>query len=352
MAQLFDALRVRGVTLRNRVGMSPMCEYSSENGYANDWHLVHLGSRAAGGVGLVLTEATAVEARGRISPADLGIYEDGHVEMLARIVKFVRSQGAVAGIQLAHAGRKASMGKPWEGGKLVPIAEGGWTPVGASALAFSPTYAVPTELSLAEIGAVVEAFKTAAQRSLAAGFQWAEIHAAHGYLLNNFLSPLSNRRTDAYGGSLEARSRMLLEVVAGVRSVWPDELPISVRLSCTDWVEGGFTLEDSVAIAPRLAAAGVDVIDCSSGGSSPAQKIPVEPGYQVPFAAAIRKTGVLTAAVGLITEAEQANAIVSEGSADLILLGRELLRSPAWTLAAAKRLGAKLAPPPQYLRAY
>lgn len=352
MAQLFDPLTIRGVTLRNRVGLSPMCEYSSENGYATDWHMVHLGARAAGGAGLVMTEATAVEARGRISPFDLGIYEDGHVEMLGRIAKFSREQGAVVGIQLAHAGRKASMGRPWEGGKLVAAADGGWTPVGASAVAYGPGYATPTELSQREIADVIAAFRRGAERSLAAGFQWVEVHAAHGYLLNNFLSPLSNQRTDEYGGSLEARCRIVLEAVRAVREVWPAELPLSVRLSCTDWVEGGFTLSDSVAIAPWLKAAGADVIDCSSGGSSPAQKITAGPGYQVPFAAAIRKAGVMTAAVGLITEAEQANAIVSEGSADLVLLGRELLRQPAWTLAAAKRLGVKPPTPAQYLRAY
>lgn len=352
MAQLFDTLTVRGLTLRNRVGLSPMCEYSSEHGYATDWHLVHLGARAAGGAGLVMTEAAAVETRGRISPSDLGIYEDGHVDMLARIVKFVRGQGAAAGIQLAHAGRKASMGRPWDGGKLVTPEQGGWTPVGASALAFGPGYAVPTELSQAEIAEAVLAFRRAAERSLAAGFQWVEVHAAHGYLLNNFLSPLSNRRSDEYGGSLENRCRVVLEVIRAVRQVWPADLPLSVRLSCTDWVEGGFTLADSVAIAPWLQAAGADVIDCSSGGSSPAQKIASAPGYQVPFAAAIRQAGVMTAAVGLITDAAQANAIVSEGSADLVLLGRELLRNPAWTLGAAKQLGVKPPTPPQYLRAY
>jgi 2,4-dienoyl-CoA reductase-like NADH-dependent reductase (Old Yellow Enzyme family) len=352
MAQLFDSLTLRGLTLRNRVGLSPMCEYSSENGYATDWHLVHLGARAAGGVGLVMTEAAAVEARGRISPFDLGIYEDGHVEMLARIVKFVRAQGAAAGIQLAHAGRKASVARPWDGGKRLEPEHGGWTPVAASALAFGPGYAIPTALSQAEIAEVVASFRTAAARSLAAGFQWLEVHAAHGYLLNNFLSPISNQRSDEYGGSLERRSRIVVEVIRAVRDVWPADLPISVRLSCTDWVEGGFTLEDSVAIAPWLQAAGADLIDCSSGGSSPAQKVAVGPGYQVPFAAAIRKTGIMTAAVGLITEPVQANAIVSEGSADLVLLGRELLRNPAWALTAAKQLGVKPPAPPQYLRAY
>jgi 2,4-dienoyl-CoA reductase-like NADH-dependent reductase (Old Yellow Enzyme family) len=352
MAQLFDTLTLRGLTLRNRVGMSPMCEYSSENGYASDWHLVHLGARAAGGAGLVMTEATAVEARGRISPFDLGIYEDGHVEMLARIVEFVRGQGAAAGIQLAHAGRKASVARPWEGGKLIDREHGGWTPVAASPLAFGPGYAVPTALSQAEIAEVVASFRRAAARSLAAGFQWLEVHAAHGYLLNNFLSPISNQRTDEYGGSLERRSRIVLEVIRAAREVWPADLPISVRLSCTDWVEGGFTLADSVAIAPWLQAAGADVIDCSSGGSSPAQKVAVGPGYQVPFAAAIRKTGIMTAAVGLITEPEQANAIIAEGSADLVLLGRELLRNPAWALTAAKQLGVKPPTPSQYLRAY
>jgi 2,4-dienoyl-CoA reductase-like NADH-dependent reductase (Old Yellow Enzyme family) len=352
MAQLFDSLTLRGLTLRNRVGLSPMCEYSSENGYATDWHLVHLGARAAGGVGLVMTEAAAVEARGRISPFDLGIYEDGHVEMLARIVKFVRAQGAAAGIQLAHAGRKASVARPWDGGKRLEPEHGGWTPVAASALAFGPGYAIPTALSQAEIAEVVASFRTAAARSLAAGFQWLEVHAAHGYLLNNFLSPISNQRSDEYGGSLERRSRIVVEVIRAVREVWPADLPISVRLSCTDWVEGGFTLEDSVAIAPWLQAAGADLIDCSSGGSSPAQKVVVGPGYQVPFAAAIRKTGIMTAAVGLITEPVQASAIVSEGSADLVLIGRELLRNPAWALTAAKQLGVKPPAPPQYLRAY
>jgi 2,4-dienoyl-CoA reductase-like NADH-dependent reductase (Old Yellow Enzyme family) len=352
MAQLFDTLTVRGLTLRNRVGLSPMCEYSSENGYATDWHLVHLGARAAGGAGLVMTEAAAVEARGRISPSDLGIYDDGHVEMLARIVNFVRKQGAAAGIQLAHAGRKASVGRPWEGGKLIAPEHGGWIPIAASGVPFGPGYALPVALSQAEIADVIAAFRRAAERSVAAGFQWLEVHAAHGYLLNNFLSPLSNQRSDEYGGSLERRCRIVLEVIRAVRQVCPEDLPISVRLSCTDWVEGGFTLEDSVTIAPWLRAAGADMIDCSSGGSSPAQKIASGPGYQVPFAAAIRKTGIMTAAVGLITEAEQANAIVSEGSADLVLLGRELLRNPAWVLTAAKQLGVKPPTPAQYLRAY
>jgi 2,4-dienoyl-CoA reductase-like NADH-dependent reductase (Old Yellow Enzyme family) len=350
---LFTPLTVRDVTFRNRIAVSPMCQYSSIDGFTNDWHLVHLGSRAVGGAGLVMVEATAVEARGRISPADTGIWKDAHIDFLARIAAFLRQHGAVAGIQLAHAGRKASVRRPWEGGTTIPESEGGWRPVAPSPIPFRPEDAPPAQLSTDEIRMEVEAFAAAAGRALQAGFQVVEIHGAHGYLIHEFLSPLSNRRTDEYGGSFENRIRFALEVVRSVRAVWPDSLPLFLRISATDWVEGGWTPEESVELSRRVRELGVDLVDCSSGGLAMEQKIPLVPGYQVPFAEQIRReTGILTGAVGLITSAEQADEIVRSGKADLVLLARQFLRDPYFPLHAAKALGAEITPPAQYGRAW
>ncbi len=349
---LFAPVSFRDVRIRNRIVVSPMCQYSSEDGFANDWHLVHLGSRAAGGAGLVLTEAAAVEPRGRISPADLGIWKDEHIGMLARITRFIRSHAA-AGIQLAHAGRKASTAPPWEGGRYVPAGQGGWLPVAPSAVPFHESDPTPRELPSAEIRVIAGRFAEAARRALEAGFEVVEIHAAHGYLLHEFLSPLSNRRTDEYGGSIENRTRAVCEVVQAVRGSWPGRLPLFVRISATDWAEGGWSIDESVELARALKRFGVDLIDASSGGLVPHVKIPVAPGYQVQFAARIRReAGIATGAVGLITDPEQADDIIREGSADLVLLAREFLRNPYWPLRAARRLGAAVEPPPQYRRAY
>jgi len=349
---LFSPLQLRSVTFPNRIGVSPMCEYSAVDGFANDWHLVHLGARAQGGAGLVALEASAVVPEGRITPADLGIYKDEHIEGLARIVRFIHGQGARVGIQLAHAGRKASMSIPWTGERLLGPEEGGWQPVGPSAIAFAEHYAVPRALDRAGIDAVVEAFAKAARRAEAAGFDFVEIHGAHGYLLNEFLSPLANQRTDEYGGSFENRTRLVLRVVDAVRAAWPQHLPLFLRLSVTDWVEGGWSEDESVALAKLLKEHGVDLLDASSGGLSPLAKIPVGPGYQAPFAARIRaEAGIATAAVGMITEAEQANALVAEGKADIVLLAREMLRDPYWTVHAAAKLGEAMSWPAQYLRA-
>jgi 2,4-dienoyl-CoA reductase-like NADH-dependent reductase (Old Yellow Enzyme family) len=353
MSHLFSPLALRGLTLRNRIGMSPMCQYSSIDGMANDWHLVHLGARAAGGVGLVIVEATAVTPEGRITPDDLGIWSDAHMEPLARIVRFIESQGAVAGIQLAHAGRKASTARPWDGGKPVGTEQRGWQPVGASPHPFAEDYPTPHELSVEEIGGVVAAFAAAARRALAAGFRLIEIHAAHGYLLHSFYSPLSNARTDAYGGTFDNRVRLTLEVARALRGVLPDHAPLLTRLSTTDWVEGGWTIEDSVELAIRLRSEGVDMIDCSSGGVGPGVNIPAIAGYQVPLAETIRQgAGMMTAAVGLIRDPEHAEAIVRDGQADMVLLGRELLRDPHWPLRAAQTLGAPVPRPDPYHRAY
>ncbi len=353
MAHLFEPLTVRGVTFPNRVFVSPMCEYSSSDGFANDWHLVHLGGRAVGGAGLVLTEATAVVPEGRISPQDLGIWKDQHVDMLARIVRFLHEQGSVSGIQLAHAGRKASTYRPWSGTGAVPEAEGGWSGVVApSASAFADNYPSPREMSAHDIAAVVQAFADAATRALAAGFRVVEIHAAHGYLIHEFLSPLSSSRSDGYGGSFENRTRLLREIAAAVRAVWPAHLPLFTRLSATDWTDGGWDIEQSVEAARQLKALGVDFIDCSSGGNVATAKIPVGPGYQVPFAARIRKdAGILTGAVGLITEPAQAEQIVADGHADAVLIARELLRDPYFPMRAARELGHDITWPAQYLRA-
>jgi 2,4-dienoyl-CoA reductase-like NADH-dependent reductase (Old Yellow Enzyme family) len=353
MPQLFDPLTLRGVTLRNRIAVSPMCEYSSDDGFANDWHLVHLGSRAVGGAGLVFTEATAVTAQGRISPADLGIYRDEHIAKLRQIVEFVHAHGAVAGIQLAHAGRKASTAQPWRGGAPIAPGEGGWEPIDApSALAFRDGYQTPRALDPGQIAPTIAAFVAAAERALAAGFRVVEIHAAHGYLIHEFLSPLSNVRTDAYGGSFENRIRFLSEIVQALRARLPAETPLFVRISASDWAEGGWTIEDSIALALRLGPLGVDLIDCSSGGIVPGQRIALGPGYQVPFAERVRaEAGIATGAVAMITEPRQADAIVRSGQADIVLLARELLRDPYWPLRAATELGAPGPWPVQYERA-
>ena len=350
---LFEPLRLRGVTLRNRIAVSPMCQYSAVDGFANDWHLVHLGSRAVGGAGLVVMEATAVEPRGRITHFDTGIWDDAHVDFLSRIARVLHTNGAGAGIQLAHAGRKASTARPWHGGKLLAPSEGGWQPVGPSAIPFLEGDPAPHELSVDEIHGIVEAFAAAARRALAAGFQLVEIHAAHGYLAHEFLSPLSNRRQDQYGGSLENRMRFALETVEAVRAVWPQNLPLFVRISSTDWVPGGWDIADSVELARCLKPLGVDLVDCSSGGSSPAQQVQLGPGYQVPFAERIRReAGIRTGAVGLITSAQQAEQILHEEKADLVLLAREFLRDAYFPLHAARELGAEFPPPVQYARAF
>ena len=350
---LFDSLKIRGVTLANRIVVSPMCQYSCVNGFANDWHLVHLGSRAVGGAGLVFAEATAVTAEGRITPQDLGLWTDAHAEPLARIVKFLHLQGSVAGIQLAHAGRKASTAPPWEGGNKLPESKGGWSEVVApSALAFSPEYPMPAALTPDGIAAIVRAFGDAARRAHEAGFRVIEIHAAHGYLLHEFLSPLSNQRTDRYGGSFENRTRMVREVVQSIREHWPERRPLFIRISATDWVDGGWDVEQFVELARQLEPLGVDLIDCSSGGNVHGAKVPVAPGYQVGFAARIRRDTVLLAgAVGLITEPAQAEHILQSGQADLVLMAREMLRHPYWPLRAAKELGQTASWPVQYLRA-
>ena len=353
MPALFDPLSIRDITFPNRVFVSPMCQYSSADGYANDWHFVHLGSRAVGGAGLVMTEATAVLPEGRISPHDLGIWDQGHIEMLGEIVNFIHQQGSIAGMQLAHAGRKASTRRPWEPSGTVPENEGGWTNVAAaSALRFNDNYPMPHALTKDGIQQAIAAFAAAARRACQAGFRVVEIHAAHGYLIHEFLSPLSNQRDDEYGGSFENRIRFLLDIVRAVRSAWPSELPLFVRISATDWVDGGWDLEQSVRLAARLKNAGVDLIDCSSGGIVPHANITVGPGYQVGFAERIRQeTGVLTGAVGMITSPAQAEQIIQTGQADAVLMAREFLRDPYWPLRAARELNHTIAWPVQYLRA-
>jgi len=353
MAQLFESLSIRSITFRNRIFVSPMCEYSSHDGFANDWHLVHLGSRAVGGAGLVFTEASAVTPEGRISPEDLGIWKDEHIDFLSRIVEFMKQQGAIAGMQLAHAGRKASTASPWNGGLQVSPEQGGWTNVYApTAIRFADGYPMPIEMTLTDINGVCVAFGRAAQRALAAGFEVIEIHAAHGYLLHEFLSPLSNRRTDQYGGSFENRTRMLKEIVTEVRESWPDRLPLFVRISSTDWVESGWSIEDSVKLARDLKPLGVDFIDCSSGGIVPKVKIPTGPGYQTHFAERIRREAdVLTGAVGMITSPAQADTIIRTEQADAVLIAREFLREPYFPLHAAKEIGQQVTWPKQYERA-
>ena len=350
---LFDPLTIRGITFRNRIVVSPMCQYSCVDGLANDWHLVHLGSRATGGAGLVVAEATAVEARGRITASDLGLWNDAQIEPLARVTRFVHSQGAVAGIQLAHAGRKASTDPPWKGGRYVDESHGGWAAVVApSAISYAPGYGEPSEITLQSIAEVVRAFGEAARRAEQAGFRVLEIHSAHGYLLHSFVSPLSNRRRDRYGGSFENRTRIVREVVESTRRHWPERYPLFIRISATDWSDGGWDVAQSIELARVLRTMGVDLVDCSSGGNVHNAKVPLAPGYQTQFASQIRQNaGILTGAVGLITSAVQAEQILRSGQADLILLARQTLRDPYWPLHAAIELGHAESWPAQYLRA-
>ena len=353
MAHLFDPLTIRDLKFANRIFVSPMCQYSSTNGLANDWHLVHLGGRAVGGAGLVLTEATAVLPEGRISPQDLGIWSDDHVAALKRIVRFIHEQGSVAGLQLAHAGRKASTRRPWEGDGAIPENQGGWKNVTApSAIPFAENYSMPQALTHDGIREIIAAFAAAARRACDAGFRVIEIHGAHGYLIHQFLSPLSNKRTDDYGGSFENRTRMLREVVQAVRTSWPKGAPLFVRISATDWIDGGWDLQESIALARELKKLGVDLIDCSSGGTVPHAKIPVGAGYQTVFAQRIREEAdILTGAVGMITSPAQAEHVINSGQADAILMAREFLREPYWPLRAAQELRQSVSWPVQYLRA-
>ncbi|MER6350196.1 NADH:flavin oxidoreductase/NADH oxidase [Streptomyces sp. NPDC001595] len=358
MTALFEPYTLRDVTIPNRVWMPPMCQYSAapegpETGAPNDWHFAHYAARATGGTGLIVVEATAVSPEGRISPYDLGIWNDTQIEAFRRITRFLTAQGTVPAIQLAHAGRKASTDRPWKGGAPVGPDAHGWQPIAPSPVAFDERHPVPTELAVEEIQDVVRQFADAARRALAAGFEIAEIHGAHGYLIHEFLSPHSNHRTDAYGGSWENRARLALEVVDAVREVWPDDKPLFFRVSATDWLEeGGWTVEDTVRLAGELQAHGVDLLDVSSGGNAATVRIPTGPGYQVPFAARVRaETSLPVAAVGLITEAEQATKILANGEADAVLLGRELLRNPSWARHAARELGGEVRTPEQYLRA-
>jgi 2,4-dienoyl-CoA reductase-like NADH-dependent reductase (Old Yellow Enzyme family) len=351
---LFQPLTLRSVTLRNRIGVSPMCQYSAADGVANDWHHVHLGSRAVGGAGIVIVEATAVAPEGRITPGCLGLWGEQHIEPLARIAKFVKAHGAVAGIQIAHAGRKASADLPWNGGAHLSDAQGGWEIIAPSALAFGGNLTkVPRAMTEADIARVQNDFVATAKRALTAGFEFLELHAAHGYLFNEFLSPLTNQRTDKYGGSFENRTRFLRDTTRAIRQVWPDNLPLAVRISAIDWKPGGWQIEASIALAKLLKIEGMDLIDCSSGGAVPDAKITVIPGYQVPFAEKVRHgADIATAAVGFITEPKQADDIVRNGHADLVLLARQMLVDPYWPAHAAKALGHKLAPPNQYARAW
>jgi 2,4-dienoyl-CoA reductase-like NADH-dependent reductase (Old Yellow Enzyme family) len=352
MSKLFSSFTIKDVTFRNRIGVSPMCQYSSEDGFANDWHLVHLGSRAVGGAGMVMVEATAISPEGRISPADLGIWKDEHIEQLKRITAFIHAHGAVAAIQLAHAGRKASKREPWNNSELVPKEDGGWQTVAPSAVPFDEGYGMPQELSTEGINKVIDDFAAATKRAFDAGFKVIEIHAAHGYLLHEFLSPFSNKRTDSYGGTFENRIRILVEVIEAVKMAWPKNYPLFVRISASEWKENGWTIEDSIELSKVLKEKGVDLIDCSSGGNIPGVKIPLTPGYQVPFAAAIKqKAGIASAAVGLITTAQQAEDILINEQADMVFLARELLRDPYFPLHAAKQLNDDVVWPVQYERA-
>ncbi len=352
MTHLFDSLKLRDVTLANRIGIPPMCQYSAVAGLAADWHFVHYGSRAVGGAALMIVEATGVTPAGRISPGDLGIWDDRHIEPLARIAGFARRHGCVPAIQLAHAGRKGSAGLGWQAQRTLADSEGGWTTVAPSPLAFGDGYAVPRELDEAGIRRIITEFVAGARRAREAGFQAVEIHAAHGYLLHQFLSPLSNQRTDAWGGGFENRTRLVREVVAAVRAEWPERLPLLIRLSATDWVEGGWSADETVELCRALTGLGVDLVDVSTGGLVSTAKIPVGPGFQTEFAARVRhEAGIPAAAVGLITSPAQADHIVRSGQADVVLIGREILRNPYWPLAAAQALGQATPWPPQYLRA-
>ena len=353
MPHLFSPLKIKNIEFKNRIVVSPMCEYSSEDGFANDWHLVHLGGFAVGGASLVITEATAVSPEGRISPGDLGIWKDEHIEKLKQITDFIHQHDSHAGIQLAHAGRKASHDLPWHGGKQIPSdAKGGWKTLAPSAMPFTDIEEAPVELDKAGIEKVKSDFKAAAARALKAGFDVIEIHGAHGYLVNEFYSPISNHRTDEYGGSFENRIRLLIEIIDSVKEVWPAENPLFVRISATEWTEGGWTADDSVALSKILKEKGVDLVDCSSGGNVATAKIPLKPGYQVEFAEKVRKEAdILTGAVGLITTPEQANDIIQTGQADVVLLAREMLRDPHFPLRAAHALGHEIKWPVQYERA-
>lgn len=351
-SHLFSPLTIKTVTLKNRIAVSPMCQYSAENGFANDWHKIHLGSRAVGGAALVMTEATAITPEGRISPQDLGIWSDDHITALHDIVKFIESENAVAGIQLAHAGRKASTTRPWEPRQQISKEEGGWQTLAPSAIPFSKDDKPPKELSHDEIQQTIQAFAQAAQRSFKAGFKIIELHAAHGYLIHEFLSPLSNTRKDHYGGSFENRVRLVLEITQAIKKVWPEELPFFVRISATDWVEGGWSFEESLKLCKLLKDLGVDLIDVSSGGTSTHAQIPIGPGYQIPFAQQIKNTiQVATAGVGMITNAAQADQIIRTQQADMVFIAREMLRNPYWPLLAAHELGQPIKWPNQYLRA-
>lgn len=352
MSRLFSPLKLRGLEFRNRIFLAPMCQYSARNGLPDSWHFVHYGSRAVGGAALVMLEATAVSPEGRISPFDLGLWNDAQAQAFAPLARFIKEQGAAPAVQLAHAGRKASTDAPWLGGKPLPPEKGGWLPLAPSTLPFAPEHALPQSLDESGIGVIVKQFRAAAERALAAGFEVAEVHMAHGYLLHEFLSPLSNRREDAWGGSLENRARLPLRVVEAVRAVWPERLPLFVRISATDWVKGGWDLEQSIQLARWLKERGVDLIDCSSAGLTADAVIPAAPGFQTPFATAIRQGAEIpVGAVGLITQAAQAEQIVATGLADAVLLGRELLRDPYWPLSAARELGAEGPWPRQYLGA-
>ncbi|HZL09984.1 MAG TPA: NADPH dehydrogenase NamA [Prolixibacteraceae bacterium] len=352
MSKLLSPITIKDITFKNRITISPMCQYSAMDGFANDWHLVHLGSRAVGGASLIIQEATAVSAEGRITPSDLGLYKDEHIEKLQSITTFIHQQGGVAGIQLAHAGRKASCASPWKGGAKLNEKEGGWTIFSPSAIAFNPKDDAPQALDEDGIKKVIADFKAAAKRAVKAGYKLIEIHAAHGYLIHQFLSPLSNQREDSYGGSFENRVRLLVEIVKAVQTVWPQNLPLFVRISATDWEAGGWDIDEAIKLSSILKLEGVDLIDCSSGGLVPYAKIPLAPGYQVTFAERIKKeTGSLTGAVGLITEAKQAEEILAKGAADLILMARESLREPYFTLHAARTLGDDVEWPLQYQRA-
>jgi 2,4-dienoyl-CoA reductase-like NADH-dependent reductase (Old Yellow Enzyme family) len=353
-SHLFSPLNVRSVNLRNRIGVSPMCQYSARDGVANDWHVIHLGSRAVGGAGLVIAEATAVAPEGRITPGCLGLWSENQIEPLARIAAFVKQHGAVAGIQIAHAGRKASADLPWQGGAHLTEKQGGWQTIAPSALAFGGELTkIPRAMTEADIARVQNNFVATAKRALTAGFEWLELHAAHGYLFNSFLSPLTNQRMDKYGGSFENRVRFLIETTQAVRQAWPEQLPLAVRISAIDWKIGGWQIEDSIALAKLLKVEGVDLVDCSSGGVVPDAKITVVPGYQVPFAEKVRRgADILTAAVGFITEPKQADDIVRSGQADVVLLARQFLRDPYWPAHAAQILGHKLPPPLPYARAW
>jgi 2,4-dienoyl-CoA reductase-like NADH-dependent reductase (Old Yellow Enzyme family) len=354
MPDLFTPLTIHGITLRNRIGVSPMCMYSYTDGFSNDWQVIHLGARAAGGAGLVIAEATAVDPRGRITSHDVGIWSDAHIDPLKRVTRVIKESGAVAGIQIAHAGRKAGSRRPWENKNLItPDDPQGWQGIGPSPIAFNEEYVVPHEMSVQEIKEVQDSFRAGAQCALSAGFEWLELHAAHGYLIHSFYSPLSNQRNDEYGGSFENRIRFLLETVRAIRPVWPEHLPLTVRISGTDWQEGGWTVDESIDLARCLKTEGVDLIDCSSGGGVAQARVPVGPNYQVPISEAVRNgADILTATVGMITAPAQADEIIRSGKADLVLLGREMLRDPYWALHAAQALNQPAPVPPQYLRAF